>query len=48
MGPICCSATEAKRIKIVNNENEKNLAEDFTIVKSPNYDGRYTMGVRKH
>ena len=48
MGPLCCSATEAKRIKMVNNENEKNLADDgFATVKAPNFDGRYSLKGRE-
>ena len=48
MGPICCSATEAKKIKLVNNENEKNLADEgFVTVKAPNFDGRYSLKGRE-
>ena len=44
MGPLCCSAQEAKKIKLVNNENEKNLADDaYVTVKAPNFDGRYSL-----
>ena len=32
----------------IADSDELDLAEDFTIVKSPNFDGRYTAGVRKN
>ena len=46
----CCGATEAKRVMLLNHENEKSMIKDKRVGKfneAPNYDGRYSLQYQK-